>query len=155
MQQLRHDQVGDRVVDRRAQEDDPLVEQAAVDVELALAARGPLDHHRDEGHMPTVARRRRRPAPRPRPLPLTAPARAFSLARATTPVPACNVIRRPAPGMSRAMTDTEPSASPRPRISPTSPAPRAAPAANRLTTFPAEPADDDAPLGDTDQHSDA
>src|SRR6185436_17212468 len=30
-----------------AEEDDPLVEQARVDVERALAARGLLDHHRD------------------------------------------------------------------------------------------------------------
>ena len=32
----------------RAEEDDPLVEQAGVDVERALAARGLLDHHRDQ-----------------------------------------------------------------------------------------------------------
>ena len=42
------DQVRDLVVDRRAEEDDPLVEQARVDVERALAARGLLDHHRDQ-----------------------------------------------------------------------------------------------------------
>ena len=52
VQQLGDDQVGDRVVDRRAEEDDPLVEQAAVDVELALPARGPLDHHRNQWHVP-------------------------------------------------------------------------------------------------------
>ena len=35
-------------VDRRAEEDDPLVQQARVDVERALAARRLLDHHRDQ-----------------------------------------------------------------------------------------------------------
>ena len=48
MQQLGDDQVGDVVGDRRAEEDDPLAEQARVDVERALAARGLLDHHRDQ-----------------------------------------------------------------------------------------------------------
>src|SRR5438309_5723581 len=43
MQQLRDQQVGHRVVDRRAQEDDPLLQQARVDVEGALAAVGLLD----------------------------------------------------------------------------------------------------------------
>src|SRR5690606_1253871 len=38
VEQLRHDQVGHRVVDRRAEEDDPVLEQAAVDVEVALAS---------------------------------------------------------------------------------------------------------------------
>src|SRR5207247_8120230 len=47
MEKLRHDQVRDLVVDGRAEEDDPLVEQARVDVERALAARGLLDHHRN------------------------------------------------------------------------------------------------------------
>ncbi len=50
MQQLRDDQIGDDVVDRVAKEDDPLVEEPAVDVELALAAGGALDDHRDEWH---------------------------------------------------------------------------------------------------------
>jgi len=50
VQQLRHDQVGDVVVDWLAEEDDPLVQQARVDVERALAARALLDDHRDEGH---------------------------------------------------------------------------------------------------------
>ncbi len=50
MKQLSDGQVRDRVVDRRAEEDDPLVQQAAVDVELALATRGPFNHHRDQGH---------------------------------------------------------------------------------------------------------
>src|SRR4051812_23676791 len=48
MQELRDDQVRDLVVDGRSEEDDPLVEQAGVDVERALAARGLLDHHRDQ-----------------------------------------------------------------------------------------------------------
>ncbi len=39
VQQLRHHEVRHLIVDRRAQEDDPLVEQPRVDVELALAAR--------------------------------------------------------------------------------------------------------------------
>src|SRR6202050_2796733 len=45
VQQLGDDQVGDLVVHGRAQEDDPLVEQAAVDVERPLASRRLLDHH--------------------------------------------------------------------------------------------------------------
>ena len=49
MEELRDDEVRDLVVDRRAEEDDPLVEQARVDVERALAARGLLDHHRNQG----------------------------------------------------------------------------------------------------------
>ena len=48
MQQLGDDQVRDLIVDRRAEEDDPLVEQTAVDVERALPARGLLDDHRYE-----------------------------------------------------------------------------------------------------------
>ena len=50
VQELRDDEVRDLVVDRAAEEDDPLVEQAGVDVVLALAAGGALDHHRDHGH---------------------------------------------------------------------------------------------------------
>ncbi len=50
MEQLGDDEVGDDVVDRRPQEDDPLVQQAAVNVELALAAGGALDDHRDQWH---------------------------------------------------------------------------------------------------------
>src|SRR4051794_32491632 len=46
--QLGHDQVGDLVVDGRPQEDDALVEQAAVDVEGALASRRLLHHHGDK-----------------------------------------------------------------------------------------------------------
>jgi hypothetical protein len=48
VQQLRDDQVRDLIVDGRAEEDDPLVEQAAVDVERALPAGGLLDDHRYE-----------------------------------------------------------------------------------------------------------
>src|SRR5919106_3092314 len=48
MQELGDDEVRDLVVDRRAEEDDPLVQQAGVDVERALAARRLLDHHRDK-----------------------------------------------------------------------------------------------------------
>src|SRR5215469_7482013 len=49
-EQLRDHQVGDVVVDRAAQEDDALLQQARVDVVGALTARALLDHHRDEGH---------------------------------------------------------------------------------------------------------
>src|SRR6476659_8608378 len=48
MEELGDDQVRDLVVDRRPQEDDPLVEQPGVDVEGALAARGLFDDHGDE-----------------------------------------------------------------------------------------------------------
>src|ERR1700689_4895919 len=48
MQQLRDHEVRDLIVDRRAEEDDPLVEQAAVDVERTLTARRLLDHHGDK-----------------------------------------------------------------------------------------------------------
>ena len=54
VQQLRDDEVRDLVVDRLAEEDDALVEQAAVDVERALAASVLLDDHRDEGHVARV-----------------------------------------------------------------------------------------------------
>jgi hypothetical protein len=47
MEQLGDRQVGDLVVDRRPEEDDPLAEQTRVDVEGALAVQGLLDHHRD------------------------------------------------------------------------------------------------------------
>ena len=49
MEELRDDEVRDLVVDRRSEEDDALVEQARVDVERALAARGLLDDHRNQG----------------------------------------------------------------------------------------------------------
>ena len=55
VQQLRDHEVRDLVVDRRAQEDDALVEQPRVDVELALPARRALDDHRDQWHAPTLA----------------------------------------------------------------------------------------------------
>jgi hypothetical protein len=48
-QQLRHDRVGERVVDRLAEEHDALAEQARVDVEGPFAARGLLDDGGDEG----------------------------------------------------------------------------------------------------------
>ena len=55
VQQLRDDQVRDLVVDGRAEEDDPLVEQPAVDVERALTARGLLDDHWDKwAHSPRL-----------------------------------------------------------------------------------------------------
>ena len=54
MQQLGDDQVRDLVVDRSAEEHDAFCEQARVDVERALAARGLLDHHRDHGLMSLV-----------------------------------------------------------------------------------------------------
>src|SRR2546426_2941636 len=50
MEELGHDEVCDLVVDRCAEEDDPVLEQARVDVEGALPARVLLDHHRDQGH---------------------------------------------------------------------------------------------------------
>src|ERR1700757_1230524 len=46
MKQLGHDEVGNSVVDRRAEEDDPLLEQAGEDVVGALAAVGLLNHIR-------------------------------------------------------------------------------------------------------------
>jgi hypothetical protein len=52
VQELGDDQVGDLVVHGGAEEDDPLVQKTRVDVVLALAARGSLDHHRDQGHGP-------------------------------------------------------------------------------------------------------
>src|SRR4029077_13601291 len=48
VQELGDDEVRDLVVDRLAEEDDPLVEQAAVDVERAFLAPVGLDDHRDE-----------------------------------------------------------------------------------------------------------
>ena len=48
VQQLGADQVGDRVVDRRAQEDDVLLEQPGVEVEGPLAAVGLLDDRGDQ-----------------------------------------------------------------------------------------------------------
>src|SRR5262249_43271562 len=45
MDQLRDDEVRDLIVDRRAEEDDPLVQQTRVDVERALTTRRLLDDH--------------------------------------------------------------------------------------------------------------
>src|SRR5437588_658260 len=57
MEQLRDDQVGDLVVDRCAEEDDPLVQQTAVDVERPLPAGGLLDDHGYEwAHRPRFFR---------------------------------------------------------------------------------------------------
>ena len=50
VKQLRDDEVGDLIVDLAAQEHDAVVEQPAVDVERALAARALLDDHGDEWH---------------------------------------------------------------------------------------------------------
>jgi hypothetical protein len=47
MKQFGDRQVGDLIVDRRTEEDDPLAEQTRVDVEGALTVDGLLDHHRD------------------------------------------------------------------------------------------------------------
>jgi hypothetical protein len=48
VEELGDDQVRDLVVDRRAEKDDALVQEARVDVERALAARGLFDHHRNQ-----------------------------------------------------------------------------------------------------------
>ena len=48
--ELGDDEVGDLLVDLAAEEDHAVVEQAGVDVERALAARGLLDDHRDQWH---------------------------------------------------------------------------------------------------------
>src|SRR3954451_11553692 len=47
--ELRDDEIRNVLGHRGAEEDDPLVEEAAVDVELALAARRLLNHHGDKG----------------------------------------------------------------------------------------------------------
>ena len=62
VQELRDDEVRDLVVDRRAEEDDALVEQARVDVVLALAAGGALDDRGDQGHADSLVSRRALPA---------------------------------------------------------------------------------------------
>ena len=46
VQQLCHDQVRDHVVDRRAQEYDPILQEQREDVVAALTRAGLLDHHR-------------------------------------------------------------------------------------------------------------
>ncbi len=48
MQQLGHDQVGDLIVDRRAQEDDPLAQQMRVQVGGTLPTRVLLNNHRHQ-----------------------------------------------------------------------------------------------------------
>ena len=47
-EQLRGDQVGDVVVDRMAQKDDPILEQPRIDVVGAFAAARLLDDHRNQ-----------------------------------------------------------------------------------------------------------
>ncbi len=47
-QHLRDDQIGDVVVNGRAQENDVLLEQARIDIERAFAARGLLHNHGHE-----------------------------------------------------------------------------------------------------------
>ena len=51
VEQLGDDQVGEVLGHLLAEEDDPLRQQAAVDVEGALAASGLFDDHRDQWHM--------------------------------------------------------------------------------------------------------
>jgi hypothetical protein len=48
VEQLGDSEVRDLVVDRRAEEDDPLVQEPGVDVERALTERRLFDHHRDQ-----------------------------------------------------------------------------------------------------------
>ena len=48
VQQFGDSEVRDLVVDRRAEEDDPLAQKPRVDIELALTERRLLDHHRDQ-----------------------------------------------------------------------------------------------------------
>ena len=50
VEQLGHNQVGDLIVDGRAQEDDALLEQQAVDVVGAFPTTGTIDHHRNHIH---------------------------------------------------------------------------------------------------------
>ena len=47
-EQLRDDQVRDVIVDRRADKNDAVLEQARINIVAALAAAGLLDHHRNE-----------------------------------------------------------------------------------------------------------
>jgi hypothetical protein len=66
VQELGDDEVRDLVVHGRAEEDDPLVEQTAVDVERALAARRLLDDHGDQwAHVPRFVSLPRRVSCRP------------------------------------------------------------------------------------------
>ena len=46
VKQLGHDQVGDRVIDGGTQEDDPVIEEATVDVESPLSSGRLLDNGR-------------------------------------------------------------------------------------------------------------
>ena len=56
-QELGDDEVGDVVLDRVAEEDDPLAQQARVDVVGALAAAGGFDDHRHEHRVVSLGRR--------------------------------------------------------------------------------------------------
>ena len=49
-EQLRHDEVGDLVVDGRAQKDDIVAQQTGVDVVGALAPARLLNHHGNQCH---------------------------------------------------------------------------------------------------------
>ena len=49
-QHLGDDQVGDVVVDGRAQDDDAVLEQAGIDIHRPLFATAPFDHDRDQWH---------------------------------------------------------------------------------------------------------
>ena len=48
-QKLGGEQAGAVILDRAGDEDQPLLQQARIDVEGALAAGGLLDHHRHQG----------------------------------------------------------------------------------------------------------
>jgi hypothetical protein len=48
VEELGDSEVRDLIVNRRAEEDDPLVQQPRVDIERALAERRLFDHHRDQ-----------------------------------------------------------------------------------------------------------
>ena len=109
MQQLGDDQVRDLVVDGRAEEDDPLVEQTAVDVERALAARGLLDDHWDKwAHSPPLFRFAGRiplekasgPASTGRPASTSPGLRRRPAPRSARPSPASTAPRAPAPAAS-------------------------------------------------------
>ena len=49
-QHLGDDQVGDGVVDGRAQDDDAVLEQAGIDIHRPLFTAAPFDHDRDQWH---------------------------------------------------------------------------------------------------------
>ena len=49
-QHLGDDQVGDGVIDRRAQDDDAVLEQAGIDIHRPLFTTAPFDHDRNQWH---------------------------------------------------------------------------------------------------------